>query len=493
MYRPLEKVLLCLLFCLNIVDGSKQHYDDLERLQNDLFANYSTNIIPQKEKTTAVKVKFDIALNQIIDLDERLQTMTTIVWVRLYWSDFRLKWNSSTYGGIKSFVTSSKKVWLPDITLYNNANDNYDKEKEEYYGLTINSNGNIGWFYPTIFKSSCTIDVTYFPFDDQKCILKFGSWSYHGLSLDIFHTGPGDIEAFTDNGEWVLVAMPVTKFITKYRCCPEPYPFITYNVVIRRRTMYYILNFLTPCVLMSALTILGFFLPVESGERMNVGVTVLLSLTVILLLLAEELPATSEVVPLISRYYTITMINVFISIVFTCVVLTFHHHAPTPLPAWVRLFICQWCANALRVKRNSNINESCLPARRFFKNRSMRRHSLGERLYSEENAENATTNPFSDANHSQPPGSASTTSIQLKKLDDRNPNLRRRSNQVSKKSEALDVLVQRTKKDDEKERHVEEWHFAAKVLNRLFMWIVLFLVVFNCLSVLFSAPSENLS
>ena len=47
------------------------------------------------------------------------------------------------------------------------ANDNYDKEKEEYYGLTINSNGNIGWFYPTIFKSSCTIDVTYFPFDDQ--------------------------------------------------------------------------------------------------------------------------------------------------------------------------------------------------------------------------------------------------------------------------------------------------------------------------------------
>lgn len=52
---------------------------------------------------------------------------------------------------------------------FQSANDNYDKEKEEYYGLTINSNGNVGWFYPTIFKSSCTIDVTYFPFDDQVC------------------------------------------------------------------------------------------------------------------------------------------------------------------------------------------------------------------------------------------------------------------------------------------------------------------------------------
>ena len=55
-------------------------------------------------------------------------------------------------------------VFLPVLI---SANDNYDKEKEEYYGLTINSNGNVGWFYPTIFKSSCTIDVTYFPFDDQ--------------------------------------------------------------------------------------------------------------------------------------------------------------------------------------------------------------------------------------------------------------------------------------------------------------------------------------
>lgn len=51
--------------------------------------------------------------------------------------------------------------------VFFSANDNYDKEKEEYYGLTISSNGDVGWFYPTIFKSSCTIDVTYFPFDDQ--------------------------------------------------------------------------------------------------------------------------------------------------------------------------------------------------------------------------------------------------------------------------------------------------------------------------------------
>ncbi|XP_015772288.1 PREDICTED: neuronal acetylcholine receptor subunit alpha-7-like [Acropora digitifera] len=409
MLKTTEKLLFYLLFHVNLIVGTKQYYEDLERLQTDLFLNYSTNIIPQKVKATPVEVKFDIALNQIIDLDERLQTVTTIVWVRLFWNDFRLEWNSSNYGEITSFVTSSKNLWLPDVTLYNNANDNYNKEKEEYYGLTINSTGDVGWFYPTIFKSSCTIDVTYFPFDDQKCVLKFGSWSYNALSLNISHNGPGDTEAFTDNGEWVLVGMPVRRFVTKYRCCPELYPFITYDIIIRRRTIYYILNFLTPCVL---------------------------------------------VFPILKS-------------------------------------ICQWCANALRVKRNGNESDSCVVTKRCFKNHSIRSHFLGEHLYDGETAE--ATNPFLNANNHKNsadlPNSESAVSVQLKRLDDRNPNLRKRG---GRQSEALDILVKRRKKDDEKERHQEEWRFAAKVLNRLFMWIVVLLVVFNCLSVLFSAPVKNL-
>ena len=62
-------------------------------------------------------------------------------------------------------LNSLQRLFVP--ILFFSANDNYDKEKEEYYGLTVSSNGDVGWFYPTIFKSSCTIDVTYFPFDDQ--------------------------------------------------------------------------------------------------------------------------------------------------------------------------------------------------------------------------------------------------------------------------------------------------------------------------------------
>ena len=32
-------------------------------------------------------------------------------------------------------------------------------------------------------QSSCQIDITWFPFDDQHCSIKFGSWTYNGFNV----------------------------------------------------------------------------------------------------------------------------------------------------------------------------------------------------------------------------------------------------------------------------------------------------------------------
>ncbi len=41
----------------------------------------------------------------------------------------------------------------------------------------LDSKGRIQWKPPAIYKSSCEIDVEFFPFDEQTCIMKFGSWT----------------------------------------------------------------------------------------------------------------------------------------------------------------------------------------------------------------------------------------------------------------------------------------------------------------------------
>ena len=49
----------------------------------------------------------------------------------------------------------------------------------------IESDGTVLWIPPALFRSSCSIDITQFPFDVQTCGLKFGSWTYDGFKLDI--------------------------------------------------------------------------------------------------------------------------------------------------------------------------------------------------------------------------------------------------------------------------------------------------------------------
>ena len=84
-----------------------------------------------------------------------------------------------------------------------------------------------------------------------------------------------------------------------YNCCPEPYPDVTFYVVMERRPAFYLLTMLFPCILTSCVAAAGFLLPVESGEKVSLAITVLLSLAVFLLVVSESLPPSSDNFPII--------------------------------------------------------------------------------------------------------------------------------------------------------------------------------------------------
>ncbi len=102
-------------------------------------------------------------------------------------------------------------------------------------------------------------------------------------------------------GEWKLLASWTVLSTLTYPCCDETYHDLKFYFHIRRRTLYYTYNVIIPCIMLSGLTCLTFYLPTESGEKVSLGLTVLLSFSVFMLLIAESMPATSEFIPLIGK------------------------------------------------------------------------------------------------------------------------------------------------------------------------------------------------
>jgi len=72
--------------------------------------------------------------------------------------------------------------------------------------VAVRSDGTCIWIPPGLFESSCSIDISWFPYDDQRCSLKFGSWSYNGFQLDLNLSRDGfDLSNYVANGEWSLI------------------------------------------------------------------------------------------------------------------------------------------------------------------------------------------------------------------------------------------------------------------------------------------------
>ncbi|XP_076047465.1 acetylcholine receptor subunit alpha-L1-like [Oratosquilla oratoria] len=276
--------------------------------------------------------------------------MTTNVWLDHEWMDRKFKWDPNHYGGVKELYVPSETIWLPDIVLYNNADGEYIVTTMTK--AILHHDGRVVWSPPAIFKSSCVIDVEYFPFDQQECFMKFGSWSYDGSKIDLKHLDqrPGNnrvekginLREYYPSVEWDIIRVPAIKNIKYYPCCEEPYPDIYFNITLRRKTLFYTVNLIIPCVGLEYLSILVFYLPVYSGEKVALCISILLSQTMFFLLISEIMPSTSLAVPLLGKYLLFTMVLVGLSVLVTIIVLNIHYRNPSThkMAPWVkRVFI----------------------------------------------------------------------------------------------------------------------------------------------------------
>ena len=102
-----------------------------------------------------------------------------------------------------------------------------------------------------------------------------------------------------------LSTFQVNQTLIVYACCENAFSTVNFIVTLKRKPLFYIVNLIIPCVIVTSSGILTFCLPSDAGEKMSVSVTILLTTVVFLIVVSEYMPVQSLVIPQIGNYFQV--------------------------------------------------------------------------------------------------------------------------------------------------------------------------------------------
>ncbi|XP_031564357.1 acetylcholine receptor subunit alpha-1-B-like [Actinia tenebrosa] len=439
----LLEIVICFLLTQELLAVTNE-----DRLITSLvnITRYSPKYRPVLNTSEPVMVQHGLILRMIANVDEKNMVLSTIVRMHMGWQDKHLTWDPATYGGLRQVHLDANDIWTPPLILYNNADGPLEYSKVR---ALVKHDGNVTWLVATMIKSSCNIDVKHFPFDEQLCKLTFGSWSHDVTKLNIqsLQSTVGTSRYLT-NGEWTLKSTRAERTQVSHICCKHDVARITYTIRIKRKTLFYMTNFILPCAIIAFLTLLVFLTPVETGERMAVGVTILLALAVFFLMLEATMPKSNDL-PLLAKYYCCTVIEIVCGLVAMSWILRLVHHSPEPLYHWIKRVVLGYVARFLLYDTGH-----------FAKPNKIK-----------------VQEKTNDDNHGRLEIKYATK--WTRKLKNKNT----MPDPVAAENKTLKILTQNIKEEEKTEGIKEQWQLVANVMNRLFTCLFLLAAVVTLLAV----------
>ena len=121
------------------------------------------------------------------------------------------------------------------------------------------------------------------------------------------------LDEYANNSLWDLTETSTGKVQTP--AVTEIYHGISFHFHWQRKTLYYSFNMVIPVVLLMVISMCGFWLPPDCGERISLVITALLSYAVFLIVIMDNTPINSEELPVISKFGKSSLFSIFILLV----------------------------------------------------------------------------------------------------------------------------------------------------------------------------------
>ncbi|ELT96673.1 hypothetical protein CAPTEDRAFT_65696, partial [Capitella teleta] len=208
--------------------------------------------------------------------------------------------------------------------------------------------GFVMWIPSFRWPTSCNVDLTLFPLDVQLCNVSFMAWlnsmdgSMRFRNMELTQADVNKVSVMTglltQNEQWDLVDSMVSEFygmLDSGNGQAATISSLSFALLLRRHPTYYIVHIIVPCLTISLVSMFMFYLPIESGEKVSFGITVLLSYTLLLLMINDITPKGGPNVPLFTYYIIFSMTLSALALICTFLILRVHNHPPgTQVPQW---------------------------------------------------------------------------------------------------------------------------------------------------------------
>jgi len=236
--------------------------------------DYDTKVRPDERKGRPTNIAIQFYIESFGQVDVEKMELETFGYISQSWRDDRLKLN-------KSFVILKgdelKHVWTPDIYCVNCRSQNFENGLNPKQGMMrITQNGSVFLSAGVHLVASCYMNLRKFPFDVQRCTLKFSSYGYNSSFL-----------RYNWKADPFVKIKRMDQFMiedAKGGMDKEKYMSGSFDIVLSsfafvRRVGYYILQLYVPTAMLVGLSWTMFCLNHDhTGDRITIGVTLFLTM-----------------------------------------------------------------------------------------------------------------------------------------------------------------------------------------------------------------------
>ena len=259
-------------------------YAHLQALYTNLTTGYDKKIRPRKNLSETVEVSMTFTIVSVTDFDVAGQTLRFMGYFVFFWTDELIVWEPKDYGNLRGVSFPIQNIWSP-VLLYTMA---YDGRGEIYNTrdvVTYTFEGSASWSAEGMYNVICEVNIKYYPFDKQTCNMRVYVDSTTRDSIDLISLDKrGAMEQYSPNSEWKLLNVTLEKHIYL------DVSIILITLELERRTDFILYTVVAPLMLLSILNVGVFIVPVNSGEKASIAVTIFLSYGVFSSIIISDLP-----------------------------------------------------------------------------------------------------------------------------------------------------------------------------------------------------------